>query len=134
VARFESEGLDALIDEIGGLAEEAGGAADEALKAGADVVVEAWKTAIDEFGLVDTGAMRDSVAAKGPKADGNARKVDIYPLGKDSHGVRNAEKAFVLNYGRSNLKATNFVNKAEADAEEKALAAMQAAWNARTTK
>ena len=49
-------------------------------------------------------------------------------MGKDKHGVRNVEKAFILHYGRSNMKGDRFVDEAERIAEENAIPAMQEVW------
>ena len=71
--------------------------------------------------------MAKSVGVKLTKKNG-MRCAEIYPLGKDSHGVRNAEKAFILHYGRSNMKGDHFVDNAERIAEQNAVPVMQEIW------
>ena len=93
-------------------------------QARAEIYVEKWKSAIDKAirnKKRSTGDMKKSVGIK--KAGGTA--VDVYPLGKDRKGVRNAEKAYIHHYGRSNQKASRFVDIAEADAEKPAFEAAQ---------
>ena len=93
-------------------------------QARAEVYVEKWKSAIDKAirnKKRSTGDMKNAVGIK--KAKENI--IHIYPLGKDRKGVSNAEKAYIHHYGRSNQKASRFVDAAEADAEMPALEAAQ---------
>lgn len=92
------------------------------LEAGVNTAKKLWKDVITERGHVDTGDMRDSVgAAFISYRNGSA---EVYPLGRSTtpskrHGgggkrrksIRNAEKAFILHYGRSNLTGDLFVDK-----------------------
>lgn len=98
MGKMQTEGIDKLIHDMENAGDGSGELAEDMLDAGAEVVVQEWKDGIEEAGHVDTGAMRDSVKATGPK---NKLERVIYPTGTDKKGVRNAEKAFVLNYGRS---------------------------------
>lgn len=96
----------------------------EMLTAGVDIAKKLWKDVITERGHVDTGDMRDSVgAAFISYRNGSA---EVYPLGSSTkpskrHGgggkrrksIRNAEKAFILHYGRSNLIGDLFVDEIE---------------------
>ena len=51
---------------------------------------------------------------------------DVYPLGEDHKGVRNATKAYVLNYGRGRrLRGDKFIT-GDTQAEEIITQAMQA--------
>lgn len=51
---------------------------------------------------------------------------DVYPLGEDSKGTRNATKAYVLNYGRGRrLRGDKFIT-GDNQAEEIIIQAMQA--------
>ena len=52
---------------------------------------------------------------------------DVYPQGEDGRGVRNATKAYVLNYGRGKgLKGDHFITGDEAMMERAVVDAMQA--------
>ena len=79
-----------------------------------------------------TGDMASSVApTKGIKKIGDVSAKEIYPQGKDRKGVRNAEKAFILHYGKSNADQppTHFVDAVEESAEDKAVSAMENVFN-----
>ena len=108
------------------------------LEAGAEIVADEWKKGIESTvkskaaGGRGTGEMKDSVRpAKGIKTIDGASAKDIYPQGKDSKGVRNAEKAFILHYGKSNANQppTLFVDAVEDAAENKAISAMEDVFN-----
>ena len=127
-------GLDETFKEMAQAEEECGEIAQEMLRVGGEECVKAWREAISKAGHDGegksgrgTGEMAKSVGVKFKKKDGK-RVAEIYPLGKDSHGVRNAEKAFVLHYGRSNMKGDHFVDEADRISEENAVPAMIEVW------
>ena len=128
MATLNWQGLDELYDEISRAGEQAGEVAQQMIQAGANEVVKAWKTAISQHGHVKTGDMQKSVGFKIKQKNG-MRFAEIYPQGKDRHGVRNAEKAFILHYGRSNLRGSRFVDEAERIAEAEAIPVMQEIWD-----
>lgn len=104
------------------------------LEAGADVVIDEWKEGIkkavkNKRGR-STGELLESVTTnKGIDKVGDVSAKTIYPAGKDSKGVRNAEKAFILHYGKSGQAPTLFVDDVEAAAEDKAVEAMEQVFN-----
>ena len=127
-------GLDETYKEMQQAGEMVGEIAQEMLRVGSEKCVEAWRIAIGSHGHRPpgesgraTGEMEKSVGVKFKKKDGK-RVAEIYPLGKDSHGVRNAEKAFILHYGRSNMKGDHFVDEADRLSEENAVPAMIEVW------
>ena len=82
-----------------------------------------WIKSIKNHNHIDTGDMVNSVGvAKGTKAK---KFRDIYPQGKDSKGVRNAEKAFIAHYGKSGQLGDRFVDEAEANSAAECAAAMR---------
>lgn len=126
MARFETDGLDAMIEEMHRMQQLTGHVARAVLQAGAEGVKKAWKLAAEEHGLRDTGDMIESIGfAHEPEDAGDVKFIDIYPQGTDRKGVRNAEKAFVLHYGTSKLNATRWVDDADAISEQTAVPAMQ---------
>lgn len=131
MARLKSQGLDALANDLKQLGKDITEVEEEMLDAGAQEIVAAWKEGITSAGHVDTGEMRDSVKAT-KKRKQKAR--EIYPQGKDSKGVRNAEKAFVNHYGKGSKPGDRFVDKIEDAAEPKAAARMQSILNAHLRK
>ena len=128
MALFEAEGFDELVADLKKNADLLDSAAPEMLQAGADVVADAWRDAIQSHGLIDTGDMLDSVAPANLVNSSTEKKIAVYPQGRDRKGVRNAEKAFINHYGASRRKATHFGDDAETKAEGPAVEAMAAVW------
>lgn len=74
-----------------------------------------------------TGEMLASIGRNEYREWLGGGSVDVYPQGEDSRGVRNATKAYVLNYGRGRgLKGDKFITGDESRAEEIVQEAMQA--------
>ena len=57
--------------------------------------------------------------------------VEVYPDGKDRHGVRNATKGFVLQYGRKNMPARPWFTAANTKAADAVNAEMRRVWEAK---
>ncbi len=125
------DGLDETVEQMIRMGQLTGHVADEMLMAGADEMKIAWQNAITMYDHIDTGDMKRKVGYnKMPKSVMESKKLlEIYPQGKDKQGTRNAEKAFVLHYGKSREDGSHFVDKAETDGEPKAAAAMEARWD-----
>lgn len=121
-------GTEEIMDELFAESEKLEQRAAEMLGKAGEVVVKAWREAIESHGHVDTGDMRDSVRAGAIKKSGDAYVSSIYPHGRDRKRQSNAEKAFVLHYGTSKIKGDHFVDDAEAAAEDAAEAAMEEIW------
>lgn len=129
MAKFNVTGLELVIKDMHRMGEQSGAVAQEMLQDGASVVVDAWQTAIQSHGHVDTGAMMRAVRPTKIKSAGDMLTITVYPQGKDKRGVRNAEKAFIKNFGRRHEHGSGFVTKAENAAEAPAQAAMEAVWD-----
>jgi len=118
---FKIDGLLKLSDDLYNLAKSVDGElVQDMLDAGAEVTVDEWKKAITDAGHIETGSMHDSVAAKIPKKNSNAR--EIYPQGTDKNGVRNAHKAYILNYGTSKtekIAGDEFISKIYQELDQK---------------
>lgn len=127
MARFEGEGFDELVAAFQKNKELFRETAPEMLQAGGEIILKCWKDAIQAHNLIDTGEMLESVRIFSIETS-HTMKAVIYPAGKDSKGVRNAEKAFINHYGASQRKATHFVDDAEAKAEAPTIDAMAAVW------
>lgn len=150
MARFEMDGFDELLAEMKQLGELSGETADKMLMAGAEQVKQAWKESAERQNLKDTTDMINSIDyPKSPKTAGDIRTIDIYPQGKDRKGTRNAEKAFILNYGTKGstskraqkrrakvdkrpgpgIPATHWVDDADTASGPKVQAAMEQIWD-----
>lgn len=102
MAYFEVDGFDELIEDMAASGEASGQLADEMCLEAARITKEHWEKEILSHGYVDTGAMISSVGyPRRPKTIGDIKTIDIYPQGRDHKGVRNAEKAYILHYGRN---------------------------------
>ena len=130
MARLDMSGMDEVLKQMKDMQMLTGKVADEMLMAGAEVMKEAWKDTITRFELINNDDMRKSVGyPRQPKSINDVRTIDVYPQGKDRNGVRNAEKAFVLHYGRSNMDPTEFVDVAEQQGKAEADAVMEKIWD-----
>ena len=129
MATFNVTGMEAVLRDMARMDQQTGRVADEMLLAAAGVMTESWRTAIQSHGLIDTGAMYRAVGPTRPVTKGGVRSLTVYPQGKDSTGTRNAEKAFVANFGRMHQDATHFADEAERKGEEPAQSAMLAVWD-----
>lgn len=134
MARFDTSGLDDLFLEMEREAELVGEIADEMLLAGAEIVKQEWKKSAERHGHRDTGALIESIGYPiKPKTAKDIRKIDIYPQGKDAKGTRNAEKAFILNYGtpRKGKPGSHWVDDADAASAEPVEKAFKEIWENR---
>ena len=137
MAKFSVSGIDGLAADLQRLGQlDNSELVSDMLDAGAEVVAEEWKKGIANAvkskadGGRGTGDMVKSVApTKGIKKNGDISSKEIYPQGKDRKGVRNAEKAFILHYGKSGQAPTRFVDAVEESAEDKAVSAMEDVFN-----
>lgn len=114
MARFRTDGLDDLMQEMMRMGEDTGPIADRILLAGAEVIRRCWKIAAESHGHRDTGDMIQSINyAKKPKTVKGLKTIDIYPQGKNKNKVRNAEVAFILHYGSSKLPGSHWIDDAD---------------------
>lgn len=129
MAKMDTEGMDALIEQMRRLGQDEGPVAEEMIRRGSEIIAEEWKKTAEAHGHRETGAMIASIKADGhPTHMGSFIYQDIYPRGKDKHGVRNAEKAFILHYGRANAPGDYWVDEAEQKAKPAVQAACEEIW------
>lgn len=135
MARFEVDGLDALTDDLAELAKLPDSVVDGMLNAEADVLVaEQKKTAEEYLGKkgYGTGSTARSIKKGKIKKSGNDRTIYITPTGTNAHGVRNAEVAFLNEYGveSKNIPARPFIRIANERAGDRAVEAGEKVLNA----
>ena len=106
------------------------------MNAGADVLIESWKNVIQEKRHVRSEAMYRSVAKTDVMEEVDGASIEVYPMGTDKHRINNAQKAFILHYGREakkngrkGIKGDKFVNTAEKRSKERVAAVMQEVLN-----
>ena len=128
MAKMTVIGIDKLADDLKKMGEfENEELIDKMLDAGAEKTVEEWKTEIEVQKHVKTGDMRDSVGVSKKTKKGSKR--EIYPQGKDRKGSDNAQKAYILHYGKSTKKGTRFIDNINTKAEVTSYIAMQDVFN-----
>jgi len=127
MARFETTGLDEIIESMGKMGQTTGALAEKMLFAGAEQIKLAWKQSANEHKLRLTDQMFNSIGyANKPNKASDILSIDIYPQGlstytKDTKGkifirkkaIRNAEIAFVNHYGTSKRPGTHWVDTAD---------------------
>lgn len=132
MAKFNTVGLEDVERQFLQMGEAATKAVPLMLEAGAEVIVKAQQGEAGKLKISgrSKGALVKSIQADKTKGSGNAQYKEVYPHGVDrSHtkkGVRNAEKGFVLEYGRSNTPAQPWMATAN---EKSAEAVTEAMWN-----
>lgn len=133
MANVKISGLDEVAEQMKAMGQLSGKVAEEMLIAGGSEMVKSWKSAIQRYGHVKTGTMLKSVKATKIKERPGGKELNVYPHGFDRNNrkkpTRNAEKAFVLHYGRRNMDASHFVDAAEIEGEPKATEVMVKRWD-----
>lgn len=123
MARFDTSGIQEIISAMQKMSQDVGPVAEEMCMAAVEEIRNAWRQSAEEHGLRDTGELIDSISfGPWPVRAGSILYNDVYPRGTDSKGTRNAEKAFILHYGKSTFPGTYWID----DADEKSAAPVQA--------
>lgn len=134
MAKFNTVGLEDVERQFLQMGETATKAVPLMLDAGAEVVVQAQQTEAKRLNISgkSRGALVKSIKADKTKGTGATRYKEVYPHGVDrSHtkkGVRNAEKGFVLEYGRSNMPARPWMAAANEKCADQVVEAQLKVW------
>ena len=123
MAKFEMDGLSTLSAAFEQLAALPDDVMFEMLEAGGDVVVKAQQAKADAFGLRDTGLMIESIRAGKPRRLRDGGEIALTPEGTRRRGktvTRNAEIAYVNEYGKGGQPGTEFIKLANAESEGRA--------------
>lgn len=135
MAKLRTSGIDLVEDDLRRIERDLRSRAiPEILNAGADELIKAWKEEIDIKGHRRTGAMINAVGKTEVRYGANGCSIEVYPMGTDSHRVTNAQKAFILHYGRKatakntkKIEGDKFATEAENKAKEAVFRAMREA-------
>ncbi len=125
MAEFDVSGLDDLMLSLQDVANLPENVQDAMLDAQADVVLQAQQSAARS--IADTGQTARSLRKSKPRTRKGVRSISITFAGSRKRGdttTRNAEIAFVNEYGKKGVPARNFIRKAN---EQSAAASTQAA-------
>ena len=114
MASFNTVNLDGLIFDMSELASLPDDVIDEMLNVGADVIAEAQKTVGERMGVHLTGVTLDSIKKSKKVSAGSAggRYIDVYPDGTNADGNRNAEVAFINEFGKRGQMPRPFMRTA----------------------
>lgn len=136
MARLSVHGLDEMEAKLKKLEQGLRGEAEvKMLKAGAAVLVGAWQGEIAAKHH-KTGVMESNVGMTDVQTGNDGLEISVYPQGTDNHRITNAQKAYILHYGRrpthkgtKAIKGDKFVTEAEKKAKPQVIEAMQAVLN-----
>lgn len=129
MAKIEIKGFETWISDINEFANATTDLIDKILIAQADIVVEHQKRKGREYGVYRTGVTLNSIKRKAPKQGDNGRYIIVTPMGNNSKGVRNAEVAFINEYGKRGQKARPFIRDGNKAAEPEADKAAEKIYN-----
>lgn len=128
MASFKVNGITDVIKEYEMAAQKSPALCEKMVNAGAATAAETIRFYILKHDLVDSGKMFKSVKAGKITSKLGQYSCDVYPSGKDGK-VRNAEKAFVNNYGTTGrvrkVPDTHFFDQAVEDMYESVPASME---------
>ena len=113
--KFEISGIDDLALSMSQIAEIPPDVQDEMLNAQADAVIPVQREKARSYGVLDTGLLASSIKKTKPKLSKNGRCIFVYPQGYRTRGkikARNAEIAFVNEYGTRSQKPRPFIRDA----------------------
>jgi len=97
-------GLDEFISDLAALAEIPDSVIDGMLNAKADVIEPAQKAQAKAMGVQKTGMTINSIKRTKSVRNKDGRSLEIYPQGNNSKGRRNAEVAFMNEYGTKGIR------------------------------
>lgn len=130
MARFDTSGIDQIIADMTSMGQNVGPVADEMCMAAVEEIKKSWKTVADKYGYRDTGDMIESIGYGDTPIRAQAVVYnDVYPMGTDRKGVRNAEKAFILHYGSSSIEGSYWVDEADGESAVPVAERIQQIWD-----
>lgn len=121
MARFQVEGLDALSEDLAALAALPDSVIDQVLNAEADIVAEEQRKTARQMGVYQTGTTAGSIKKGKPKKTAEGRAIFVTPTGTNRRGDRNAEVAFINEYGKKGQPARPFIRTATERAGDRAV-------------
>lgn len=130
MADFNVVGLDDVIKDMARHQQAAEEAIPEMLNSGAEILVKAQKNEAESMKIRESGDFIKSIKPAKIKTDkdGNAY-IDVYPQGKDYHGVRNAEVGFIAEYGTTKIQPRPWMRTANAKCSDEITAKEKEIWD-----
>jgi HK97 gp10 family phage protein len=112
MATFDCKGIDDLMLSMAEIAAVPEDIQDEMLNAQANIVERAQKSKGSAYGVHRTGVTLGSIKRTRIKRGKDGRGLYVYPQGKNADGNRNAEVAFINEFGKRGQSARPFINDA----------------------
>lgn len=112
MATFNCNGIDDLMLSMAEIAAVPEGIQDEMLNAQANIVERAQKSKGSAYGVHRTGVTLGSIKRTKIKSGKDGRGLSVYPQGKNADGNRNAEVAFINEFGKRGQTARPFIKDA----------------------
>ena len=116
------EGFDKCCASLDKLAAMPDGTKAEMLTSGGEVIAQAHREKLEQYGAVDTGRLAASIKVGKPNA--KAGTIEIHPSGTRRRGntvTRNEEIGYITEYGKKGEPARPWMREANADCEDKAV-------------
>ena len=130
MARFDTSGLEEMIAQMHRLGQMEGPVAEQMVTEAVGEIKKAWQESAQAHGHYRTGNLVGSIKpGPGPVHAGDIIYQDVYPQGTNDHGARNAEVAFILNYGCKRFPGSYWVEEADANSEGPVNAVCQQIWD-----
>lgn len=133
MALLNCNGLDGLELTLKEIAELPDDVKDEILNVQADIVVEAQKRSADACGVSPHSGLKEAIKKTKPKITKDGKTIYVYPQGVNESGTRNAEVAFIREYGAKNRNQPGkmfirIANEQSAEATTQAALSIYDAW------
>lgn len=116
------EGFDRFTASLDKLAALPDATVAEMLTSGGEVIAQAHREKLEQYGAVDTGQLAASIKVGKPNA--KAGTIEISPSGTRKSGrktVRNEEIGYITEYGKKGEPARPWMREGNADSEDKAV-------------
>jgi hypothetical protein len=114
MAKFSTEGLDALQAKFAGRKKKVTSTVYHMLNAGAKIMKEEIQQTMTEMDIKDSGDLVKSVKSSGvKKSKEDGYSISVAPSGADQKGVRNMTKAMIAQYGKKGEPARPWKTVAE---------------------
>ena len=123
MGKLTVNGFDALSDDLAALAALPDSVIEAILNAEADVIVPAQQDTAKSMGVYESGMTAGSIKKGKVKKTAAGKSITVSPQGTNARGDRNAEVAFINEYGKKGQPARPFIRTANERAESKAVEA-----------
>lgn len=117
MSRMEVVGIDAALSALEELYHDTDELQEVILDAGAVIIKDKVEKALFQSGHTDSGELLTSIKIKKKTSKDGEKSRIIRPMGRDSKGVSNGYKGFVINYGKTGFTGSRFWDKGNAEAE-----------------